>query len=131
MSKFVMAADTPRDTFDWGSTQWISHPPLTGSKQLTVIDAEFLPGKSHSFHMHPDQEETILCLSGSFEQWIGEEKRTLQAGDAVHIDAGVVHATFNDSDEPAHFLAILSPCVGEEGYELVDVSDQEPWCNLR
>ena len=95
------------------------------------IEAVFNAGHSHGFHIHPDQEEMILMLDGTMEQWIGEEKRILKAGDSVLIDAGEVHASFNDSDEPTRFLAILSPSVGEDGYELVDVSDQEPWCNLR
>jgi hypothetical protein len=35
------------------------------------------------------------------------------------------------SGEQAHFLAILGPCVGPEGYELVDMADEEPWKSLR
>ena len=43
----------------------------------------------------------------------------------------MVHATFNDGDVPARILAILSPCVGESGYGVVDVSGDEPWASLR
>jgi hypothetical protein len=42
-----------------------------------------------------------------------------------------VHASFNVSERNAKILAILGPCVGAEGYELVDVSRQEPWAHLR
>ena len=42
----------------------------------------------------------------------------------------VVCVKFNVSDKPAKLLAILSPCVGEGGYELVEVFDQEPWKSL-
>ncbi len=131
MSKFVLNSETPQETVDWGTLAWLSNPPATGSKQLTVIDVELFPGKGHDFHKHPDQEEVIYCLKGSVEQWIGEEKRTLNSGDAVHIDAGTVHGTFNDSDEPACILVILSPCMGEIGYEIVEVANEEPWCNFR
>ena len=51
----------------------------------------------------------------------------LRPGDSAFIGAGVVHASFNVSDRNAKLLAILGPCVGAEGYELVDVSRQEPW----
>jgi hypothetical protein len=42
-----------------------------------------------------------------------------------------VHASFNVSDGNAKVLAILGPCIGADGYELVDVSGQEPWAHLR
>ena len=61
--------------------------------------------------------------------------RTVNGGLAVlaaaALGAGVVHASFNIGDQPAKLLAILGPCVGEGGYELVDVADQAPWNTLR
>ena len=45
----------------------------------------------------------------------------------LSLRADVVHASFNTSDRNARLLAILGPCIGPEGYELVDVADQEPW----
>jgi quercetin dioxygenase-like cupin family protein len=131
MSKFVLSSETLKEELDWGNLAWLSHPPTTNSEQLTVIDVELFPGKGHDLHKHPDQEEVIFCVKGTVEQWIGEEKRTLKAGDAVYIDTGVVHGSFNDSDGPACILVILSPCIGEIGYELIDVANEEPWSNLR
>ena len=131
MSKFVLQSETPTEELDWGKLTWLSRPQATGSKQLTVINVELSPGNGHAFHKHPDQEEVILCLSGTVEQWIGEEKRILGPGDAVFLDADVVHATYNDSNEPAQLMVTLGPCVGEDGYELVDVADEEPWKSLR
>ena len=58
-------------------------------------------------------------------------KQELGVGDVAVIQAGVVHATFNDGDVPARILAVLSPCVGESGYGAVDVSGEEPWRSLR
>ncbi|MDB4142649.1 cupin domain-containing protein [Akkermansiaceae bacterium] len=131
MSKFVLRSETPTEELEWGKLTWLSRPPATDSKQLTSIDVELAPGNGHAFHKHPDQEEMIVCVSGTVEQWIGEEKRILGPGDAVFLYPDVVHATYNDSDEPARLLVTLGPCVGEEGYELVDVADQEPWKSLR
>ncbi len=54
----------------------------------------------------------------------------LRPGDAVVIGADVVHATFNDTAEPARILAILSPAVEGDGYAAVDVSTEEPWASL-
>ena len=126
-----MKADTPREHLDWGNLGWLSHPPVTGNKNLTVIDVELISGMGHDFHRHPDQEEVIYCIKGEIEQWVGDEKRILGPGDSVYIDADVVHASFNVGTEPAQLLAILGPCVGEMGYEVVEMADEAPWNSLR
>ena len=129
--KFMLSADTPPEVLDWGKLRWMSHPPSTGAEQLTVIEVNITPSNGHDFHKHPDQEEVIYCISGKVEQWLDQDKRILGPGDSVFIGADVVHASFNVGDGDAQLLAILGPCVGDEGYELVDVADQAPWKDLR
>lgn len=131
MSKFVMSSEVTREELDWGGMAWLSSPSVTGSSHLTVVDASFAVGQGHEFHRHPKQEEMIVVISGVAEQWIGEEKRILRAGDAAHIDPNVVHASFNIGDGELKILAILGPCVSESGYEIEEVENEEPWCNLR
>ncbi len=131
MAAFLMATDVARDEFGWGQLGWLSRPETTGAIQLVVIDALFAPGGCHDFHKHLDQEEVLLVVSGRIEQWIGEEKQILSTGDSCFIPPDTVHASFNDSDDEAKLLAILSPCVGEAGYALVDVAAEEPWASLR
>jgi len=129
--KFMMSAETQPDVLDWGKLRWMSHPPSTGAGQLTVIEVNITPGQGHDFHKHPDQEEVIYCISGKVEQWLEREKRILGPGDSVFIGADVVHASFNVGESTAQLLAILGPCVGDEGYELVDVAGEAPWNTLR
>ena len=129
--KFMMSVETPAEDLDWGQLRWMSHPPSTGAGQLTVIEVSIAPGQGHDFHKHPDQEEVIYCISGKVEQWLDREKRIFGAGDSVFIGKDVVHASFNIGDTDARLLAILGPCVGDQGYELVDVADQAPWKDLR
>jgi quercetin dioxygenase-like cupin family protein len=129
--KFIISANTPREMLAWGALGWFSHPPATGAKHLTVIDVSLDPGQGHNFHKHPDQEEVIFVASGQVEQWIDQEPRVLGPGDAAFIPANMVHASFTVGQEPAHLLAILGPCVGEIGYELVDVAGEAPWNTLR
>ena len=131
MKKFIIRTETPREQLDWGTLGWLSHPPTTNNKNLTVIDVELFPGKGHDFHKHPDQEEVIVCVKGTMEQWVGEEMQMLKPGDAVFIPADEVHASFNIGDDNAYALAILGPCVGEIGYEVVEVAVQAPWNSLR
>jgi quercetin dioxygenase-like cupin family protein len=75
-------------------------------------------------------EEIIYVISGTAEQWVDRENRTLQAGDSAHIPANVVHGTYNSGSEPLVFLAILSPA-NAPGPALVDVHTEEPWASLR
>jgi quercetin dioxygenase-like cupin family protein len=130
-SKFVIAKDTKLEINDWGRLGWLSNPPSTGAKQLTVIDVNLDPGKGHDFHKHPDQEEVILVVAGKVEQWVDRERRILGPGDSAFIPGDVVHASFNVGDTPAKIVAILGPCVGPIGYELVDVANEAPWKTLR
>jgi quercetin dioxygenase-like cupin family protein len=129
--KFMLSATTPQETLEWGKLRWMSHPPSTDASQLTVLEVTVEPGQGHSFHKHPDQEEVIYCVAGTVEQWLDEEKRIMGPGDSVFVGADVVHATFNVGEDNAVLLAILGPCVGESGYELIEVADEAPWNTLR
>lgn len=129
--KFIDGKSAERDTLDWGRMGWFSRPATTGASQLVSMEVELQPGFGHDFHKHPEQEEVIYVIEGMIEQWLEEERQMLEAGDAIFISPDIVHASFNTSNTPAKLLVSLSPCVGEEGYQLVDVSDQEPWRSLR
>jgi quercetin dioxygenase-like cupin family protein len=129
--KFVMASETKPEVLDWGKLGWLSNPPNTGARDLTVIDVTLNPGKGHNFHKHPDQEEVIFVVAGKVEQWIDRDKRVLSPGDCAFIPADVVHASFNVGGSDAKVVAILGPCVGKIGYELVDVAAEAPWNKLR
>ncbi len=129
--QFVTAAGTEPERLDWGQLRWMSHPPLTGAEKLTVIDVTLKPGKGHDFHKHPDQEEVIYVVAGTVEQWIDRDKRLLSPGDCAFIPADVVHASFNAGSEDAKVIAILGPCVGENGYVSVEMGAEAPWNTLR
>ena len=129
--KFVIAKEIGVTVADFGTLSGISDPSNTGAKQLTVIEVNFAPGKGHNFHKHPNQEEVVLVLAGRIEQWVDRDKRILSPGDSAFIPPNVVHASFNADDQPGKIVAILGPCVGSNGYELVDVAEDAPWNSLR
>lgn len=129
--KFVQADQAVRDSLDWGTMGWFSRPALTEGKQLVIIEVELQPGHGHDFHKHPEQEEVIYVLQGQIEQWLEKESQVLTPGDAIFIDADVVHASFNTFEKPAKLLVALGPAVGDEGYQLVEVHEEEPWRTLR
>ncbi|MCQ3979605.1 MAG: cupin domain-containing protein [Anaerolineae bacterium] len=129
--KFILSKEVVREQLDWGEMGWISQPPNTEAKYLTVMEVTLGPGGGHNFHKHPDQEEVISVVAGEIEQWLEGEKMTLRPGDSIFIHPDVVHASFNVSSQPAKLMVMLSPCVGPTGYEVVDVSGEAPWNSLR
>ncbi len=103
---------------------------ITNTKALQICRAVLPAGECHNSHHHPELEEAIYVLEGELEQWVGQEKRILKVGEVAHMNAGIVHATFNISDMDAVILAILSPGSKTVPF-MVDVSDEESWRSLR
>jgi len=131
MSKFVLQEDVETASFDWGSAGMRAAPPSTGSSSFVVMDVSLAPGKYHAFHQHPDQDEMIIVKAGRIVQWLEREHRELGPGDSVFMEKGVVHGSYNEFGETAELQVVLAPAVGDGGYELVDVSAEEPWSSLR
>ena len=131
IGKFIGATEVRREQLDWGSLGWFSSPEASNAKNLLVLEVSLSPGGGHNFHKHPQQEEVIYLIEGEVEQWLEREKRILRPGDSVFIGVDVVHASFNVTTRNAKLLAILGPCIGSAGYEVVDVANQEPWASLR
>ena len=129
--RFVSVSDVEREQLDWGELGWISRPSMTNAQDVTVIEVSLNAGHGHNFHKHPNQEEVIYVMKGEIEQWLETEKRILKAGDSIFIGDNVVHASFNTGDEVATLMVVLGPCVGEGGYEVIEVGDQAPWNTFR
>ncbi len=128
---FIPLSDVRREQFDWGVIGW-RLVPAHGAEHLVVMDVELQPGGGHDFHRHPGQEEMIIVKQGTITQFVGEESTTSTAGDSIFVPEGMVHASFNDSDQTAYLQVVMSPSLGgETGYGLEDVADQEPWTSLR
>ena len=127
---------------------WIDLPPgmdggapISGSKHGYVGTLTLQPGNAFPFHRHPGQDETIYVLEGTMEGWYEQQRAQLHPGDVILAPAGAVHACYNTSDQSVRLLVVLTPLlpgtdedwemVDGYGWEMVDVSDQEPWSTLR
>jgi uncharacterized RmlC-like cupin family protein len=59
------------------------------------------PGARARAHLHEDHESAIYVISGRAEFWWGaalEHHEVVEAGEFVHIPAGVPHLPFNSGD---------------------------------
>jgi quercetin dioxygenase-like cupin family protein len=127
--RFVTANDVSHVDLEWCHVEWLANADLVAARHLLLCRATFPPRQAHNFHFHPVHEEILYILEGTAEQWVGEEKRVLQAGEIAHIPAGTPHATFNNGPATLRFLAMLGP-TGAEGPMVIDCFDEEPWQSL-
>lgn len=130
VTRFVSEREMQVEPSPWGPHEWLCRPGLTEADGLLLVRVRMPAGRAHQFHRHPEMEEIIYVISGTAEQWVDREQRTLRPGDSAHIPRDVVHGTYNAGDGTLVFLAILSPAEAS-GPAIVDMHDDEPWRSLR
>jgi len=81
------------------------------------------PGGSIPPHMHEGIEHIQYVLRGRYRVRLGAREVTVKEGDALLIQAGTVHAYFNDGGEDAEFLCIIPR---RTDYRTVWVEDRPP-----
>ncbi|NNF08122.1 MAG: cupin domain-containing protein [Candidatus Eisenbacteria bacterium] len=60
-------------------------------------------------HVHTNEDEHFYVLDGAVDFLDREEVVRASAGDLVVLPRGYVHGFWNDTDEPARMLLIISP----------------------
>lgn len=81
--------------------------------RFCLIDMFVPPGGGPPPHRH-DFEETFSILEGELEATFRGTKRTVKAGETIHIPANAPHQFHNASSEPVRMLCICSPAGQEE-----------------
>ena len=56
-----------------------------------------------------DQEEIYFIVEGEGEMCLGEERRTIKAGQAAHIPSGVFHQLTNTGSAPMRMIYVYGP----------------------
>jgi quercetin dioxygenase-like cupin family protein len=79
-----------------------------------LIDMHIPPGGGPPPHRH-DFEETFTVLIGEIEATFRGAKKTIKAGETVHIPANALHQFRNVADQPARLLCICAPA-GQEDF---------------
>lgn len=128
--RFVSLAEAEVERLPGKTHHWFCKPGMVKDTNLMFVRAQLPPGEAHRFHFHPKMEEILYILSGTAEQWVEREKKTMRPGDSLYLPAGIIHGTYNVGSEMLDFLAILSPAKSGEPVT-IEVSEQEPWKSLR
>jgi len=69
----------------------------------------FEPGQQHALHSHAGQDKLYFLLEGMGEVRIGDESRSLTAGDAAFAPSGVPHSISNTGSSRLIVMAVLAP----------------------
>ena len=75
---------------------------------LKVGVTTYQEGEGPPPHFHPNEEQFLLVLEGRLKMVLGEEERTIERGDLVHIPRNVRHGVCAIGG-PAVFFAAKSP----------------------
>jgi len=113
--RFISPQEVETQVFDWGTIKWMSSPRATGAERFSMGVVILSPGKGHTSHRHPGEEEILYVVSGEGEQMVAGERRSLRAGDLVHIPPDVAHETVNTGWEALKLVAVYAPPGPEEG----------------
>ena len=129
--KFVIAKETKPRSIDWGRLGWLSNPPNTGARQLTVIDVSSRPGQGARFPQAPGpgRGDPRGCRQG---RAVGRPREAHPRPRRFRLHPGRRRARLVQCRRPAgqdrrHPRAVRR----EIGYELVDVAGEAPWKTLR
>ena len=99
-----------------GDTYTILLSGMDTAGRFTLIDMHVPPGGGPPPHRH-DFEETFILLDGELQATFRGEKRSVRAGETIHIPANAPHQFHNASSKPVRMLCICSPAGQEEFFK--------------
>ena len=78
-----------------------------GGEQVLMCRVRYEPGKRVKRHAHPEAEQIVAVVGGEVEMTIGDETRTLRAGDLAVVNRGVEHELY--TEQGFGFFEALAP----------------------
>lgn len=78
-----------------------------GGEQVIMCRVRYEPGKRVKRHAHAEAEQIVAVVDGEVEMTIGDETRTLRAGDLAVVNRGVEHELY--TEQGFEFFEALAP----------------------
>jgi mannose-6-phosphate isomerase-like protein (cupin superfamily) len=60
-------------------------------------------------HLHRSDDEAWLVQKGRLEFRVGDEVRSVAAGESILVERGTPHSFWNPASEPARYLLVMTP----------------------
>jgi quercetin dioxygenase-like cupin family protein len=83
------------------------HLRAIGGEQVLLCRVRYEPGKRVLRHAHPEAEQVMAIIGGEVTMTVGDETRTLRAGDVAVINRGIEHELV--SEPGVEFFEALAP----------------------
>jgi quercetin dioxygenase-like cupin family protein len=78
-----------------------------GGEQVLMCKVTYAPGKRVKRHAHVDTEQLMWIVDGEVTMTIGDETRSLRAGDVVCVNRGLEHELYSEGG--LTFIEALAP----------------------
>jgi mannose-6-phosphate isomerase-like protein (cupin superfamily) len=107
-------------TADGSSIRELAGVPSGNAANQSLAEALVPPGGATIAHLHRRSEEIYLFTRGSGRMRLGEEERSVRAGDCVVIPPGVAHKLWADEPEALILLCCCAPAYSDADTELLE-----------
>jgi mannose-6-phosphate isomerase-like protein (cupin superfamily) len=94
--------------------------PSGNAKNQSLAEAVVPAGGTTVAHLHKRSEEIYLFTDGSGRMRLGEEERTVTAGDCAVIPPGTPHKLWADQEEQLVLLCCCAPAYSDEDTVLLE-----------
>lgn len=97
----------------------VTYKTILDSKEtggaMSIVDSTSPVGSGPPRHIHHNEDETFVILTGVCRVWLEGEEQVLRAGESAFIPRSKEHTFKVIGDEPSRHLVILTPG-GFEGF---------------
>ena len=117
-SEFIAASHEAQSSPGALKKVLVSRPDISGDTVQMVNWARLPKGRGFNAHYHEDMQELFVIINGRVRLIVDGQEHTLEAGDAVLIEAGAVHRMENISRHDVDYL-VLGVSSGKGGKTVV------------
>ena len=108
----------PYVTADGSAIRELLNAANSPMKNQSLAEATLSPGQKTARHFHAQSEEIYYILSGRGAMFVGqeqrEERREVNAGEAIAIAAGAAHYIENIGAHELRFLCCCAPAYSHD-----------------
>jgi quercetin dioxygenase-like cupin family protein len=123
MQLSVQSFDSVKEVkYPWGWIRWMMNSELDPAASQTFGIVQINAGQRNPLHKHPNCEELLYVLSGSFESVVGNKTVVMHAGDIIRIPANVPHQGINNTNQPMR--AVISYSSGARQMVALDAQTE-------